>query len=122
MATVQYIEEDGRRTFAIVPMTLWRKAIAALGEPDEMLSDAPAALDARTFAVPDEIRARADECGSPVLAWREHRGLSQTQLAKSASISKAYLSQIETGARHGSVRSLKALAVALQVPLDALTQ
>jgi DNA-binding XRE family transcriptional regulator len=120
MATVQYIEEDGRRTFAIVPMTLWRRAIAALGDSGE--AAAALAIAAGGFDMPGNVRVRAEECGSAVLAWREYRGFSQTQLAKAASISKAYLSQIETGARHGSVKSLKAIAVALNVPLDALTQ
>lgn len=122
MATIEYIEEDGRRTFAIVPMTLWRKAIAALGDFDGTPSPDSDLADVSPFHVPHEVRMRAEECGSRVLAWREHRGLTQTQLAKAASISKAYLSQIETGVRHGSVKSLKALAVALQVPLDVLTQ
>lgn len=121
MATVEYIEEDGRRTFAIVPMTLWRKAIAALGSIDDVSSDKDPS-GAAPFPVPHLVRLRIDECHSTVLAWREHRGLTQAQLARSASISKAYLSQIETGVRRGSVKSLKALAVALQVPLDVLTQ
>lgn len=122
MATVEYIEEDGRRTFAIVPMTLWRKAIAALGEVDDALPAVPAPDEAILFPVPDEVSARIQACGSSIQAWREHRQLSQTELARAASISKAYLSQIESGVRQGSVKSLKAIATALHVPLDALTR
>ena len=122
MATIEYIEENGRRTFAIVPMTLWRKAMAALGDIDGLSSPASDPAEADVFPVPRPVRARIDNGGSSVLAWREYRGLTQAQLARSAAISTAYLSQIETGVRHGSVRSLKSLAVALQVPLDALTQ
>lgn len=120
MTSVQYIEEDGRRTFAIVPMRLWCKAVEALEDAEalHMLDESAGVGDAAM--VPEPVAARERESGSAVLAWREHRGLSQSQLANRAGISKAYLSQIETGARHGSVRALKALARALDVPLDVL--
>lgn len=115
--SIDYIEENGRRTFAIVPMRLWRQAMAALGQHAE----AGRSRAAAPRAVPRPVARRARETGSVVLAWREHRGLSQTQLAADAGISKAYLSQIENGARRGSVRALKAIARALDVPLDLLT-
>ena len=120
MATVRYIEENGRRTFAIVPMRLWRKAIEALEDLEDLQLLAGAKRGGDSFAIPDNVAERERESGSAVLAWREYRDLSQTQLATQAGISKAYLSQIETGARRGSVRALKALARALNVPLDVL--
>lgn len=120
---IQYIEENGRRTFAIVPMQLWRRAMAALGDAVETPATPPRTRSrrrGRSDAVPEAVARRARESGSAVLAWREHRGWSQAQLAGAAGISKAYLSQIENGARRGSVRALSALARALDVPLDAL--
>jgi len=42
-------------------------------------------------------------------------------LAAKAGISKAYLSQIENGKRTGTLKTLKALARALEIPVDALT-
>lgn len=118
MTTVQYIEENGRRRFAIVPMRLWRKAMEALESRESAPS--PASSSADGFEIPGEVVERELQSGSAVLAWREHRGLSQAQLAGKAGISKAYLSQIETGVRRGSLRALKALARALDVPLDVL--
>ena len=120
MATVEYIEENGRRTFAIVPMRLWRKAMEALGDAVEPPGPVTHRRDRNGARQPAGVVARARATGSTVLAWREHRGLSQAQLAGAAGISKAYLSQIENGARRGSVRALMALARALDVPLDAL--
>ncbi|VDY06930.1 Transcriptional regulator, XRE family [Thiomonas sp. Bio17B3] len=56
----------------------------------------------------------------PVKAWREYRGLTQDALAEKAGISKAYLSQIETGKRIGVAKTLKALAAALGVTLNEI--
>ena len=56
----------------------------------------------------------------PVKAWREYRGFTQDALAEKAGISKAYLSQIETGKRIGVAKTLKALAAALGVTLNEL--
>lgn len=55
-----------------------------------------------------------------IRVWREHRGLSATALAKAASIAAAYLSQIETGKRDGTVETYRKLAKALRVSLDDL--
>lgn len=55
-----------------------------------------------------------------IRVWREHRGLSATALAKTAGIAAAYLSQIETGKRDGTVETYRKLADALRVSLDDL--
>lgn len=56
----------------------------------------------------------------PVRVWRDYRGLSAVQLADASGVSKAYLSEIETGKKPGSVDAYKALAGALGVAVDAL--
>ena len=57
---------------------------------------------------------------SAVRVWREHRGLGLNALARSAGVSASYLSEIENGAKPGSVAALKKLAAALDVGLDEL--
>ncbi len=57
---------------------------------------------------------------NPIRVWREHRGLSASRLAERAKLSQAYVSQLETGRRDGSVAALAALARALGVDLDDL--
>lgn len=57
---------------------------------------------------------------SPLRVWREHRGLSARELAARAELSQAYVSQIETGRREGSLAAMSALARALGVTLDDL--
>jgi len=55
---------------------------------------------------------------SPLRVWREYRGVSARDLAAAAEISAAYLSQIESGQREGTVSTMKALAEALKLSLD----
>jgi DNA-binding XRE family transcriptional regulator len=55
-----------------------------------------------------------------IRVWREHRGLSASALAKAAGIAAAYLSQIETGKRDGTIETYRKLAEVLRVSLDDL--
>ncbi|MXY91994.1 MAG: helix-turn-helix transcriptional regulator [Caldilineaceae bacterium SB0670_bin_27] len=57
---------------------------------------------------------------SPIKVYREYRGLSQKELAAATDISPIYLSQIETGRRFGSAKTLASIAQALDVSLDDL--
>lgn len=70
--------------------------------------------------VPIELVDRLLTGEKPVKVWREYRGLSQRALAAQAGLNFAYLSQIETGARKGTVKTMKKLAQALGVDLDDL--
>ena len=65
--------------------------------------------------VPHMIVKRLAEGESPVRVWREHRGLTQEDLASRVGIRSAYLSQIENGKRVGSAKVLAALAESLAV-------
>ncbi|TNC13603.1 helix-turn-helix transcriptional regulator [Methylobacterium terricola] len=55
-----------------------------------------------------------------VRVWREHRALSAAGLAEQADLSQAYLSQIETGKRDGTVETYRKIATVLNVSLDDL--
>jgi DNA-binding XRE family transcriptional regulator len=57
---------------------------------------------------------------NPVRVWREHRGMTITELAKAAGLSQPYLSQIESGARQGTTDTLAAIAGALGLEIDDL--
>lgn len=120
MSEIQFIERNGRREYAVVPMALFTRMAALLEElDDEALYDKAKAVD-DGFRVPAEV-AHAILGGShPVKAWREHRTLTQDALAAKSGISTAYLCQIETGKRQGAVKTLKRLATALGVTLDDL--
>ena len=57
---------------------------------------------------------------NPVRVWRQHREMSQSQLAEAAGISQAYLAQIETRKREGTLNLYRSLADALEVDIDDL--
>ncbi|MBP7063802.1 helix-turn-helix transcriptional regulator [Ferrovibrio sp.] len=70
--------------------------------------------------IPADMAFRMAKGENPVLVWREYRKLTAEALAKKAGLSRAYVTQIETGARKGSARSLQALARALKVEIEDL--
>jgi DNA-binding Xre family transcriptional regulator len=70
--------------------------------------------------IPAAIVDRLADGKPPVRIWREYRGLSLRSLAEKAAISAAMLSEIETGKKEGSVRTLAAIARALRVDIDDL--
>lgn len=119
--TVQVIEKDGRPEWAVVPYETYIRLL----EEAEMLQDirdfdaAKAAIDrGEEELIPSEVTYALLEGQNPIKVWREHRGLTQQQLAAAAGISTPYLSQLETGKRAGTTEVLTALARALHVTLD----
>ena len=61
-----------------------------------------------------------DENLTAVGAWRRYRGLSQAELARQAGLSQVFVSKIERGESHGTSKTRKALANALDAPTWAL--
>lgn len=70
--------------------------------------------------IPAEYVNRMSEGESPIRVWRDFRGMAAKDLAAAAGISTAYLSEIETGKKDGSVATLKAIADVLKLDLDDL--
>lgn len=72
------------------------------------------------LGIPHEVLKRELEGVHPVRAWREYRGLNQAQLAADAEMSRAYLTQIETGARSGTLDLMVKLARNLRCMVEDL--
>jgi transcriptional regulator with XRE-family HTH domain len=58
--------------------------------------------------------------GISLRKWRARRGISQHELACRAKLQRTYVSDIERGKRNASLRSIKKLADALKISLQAL--
>lgn len=69
-------------------------------------------------ALPLEVWDAMADAPSPIGPLREHRGIKQPDLAEDVGCTQAYLSYIESGAKPGSVKILRAIAKALGVKLD----
>ena len=57
---------------------------------------------------------------TPLSFWRKHRGVTQEALSKSIGVAQGFISEIETGAKTGDVRTLAAIARLLAISLDDL--
>lgn len=120
--TVQYIETPAGR-FAVLPEADYLRLVEAIEDTTDL-----AAIDryrarlasGEEEALPADMVKRMIDGESPLKLWREHRGLSARALADRAGLSQAYVSQIETGKREGSISAMKAIAGALNVGLDDL--
>jgi DNA-binding XRE family transcriptional regulator len=120
---VQIIEQNGTPVFAVVPIDIWEKLRESVEDIEDVALYDKAKANDSGFRIPHEIVTRTlVEGENAVKVWREYRGLTLELLASSANISKAYLSQIENGKRHGTLRVMKSLAKSLDVPLDILVE
>ena len=70
--------------------------------------------------VPAAVADRLIDGESPLMVWREHRGQSQSALARRSGVNRFQIADIEAGRATGSVQTLRALANALQVTVDDL--
>lgn len=98
---------------------------------DQLLEDAEMLRDIREFreakdageeTYPSEVINRLilnEE--SPIRVYRDYRGLTQQQLADKCGIQRAYLAEIETGRKAGSIKTLKTIAAALGVELTSIS-
>ncbi len=120
---IQIIETpQGEPCFAAVPIELYRvmvRDLEAYGDLKAGLTELNT-LDAGADAVPADVAHRIADGANPVRVWREHRGLKAVALARRAGISPAYLSEIETGKKEGTFRTMALLARHLGISLDDL--
>ncbi len=121
---VQIIERNGEPEYAVLPIEEYRHLLELAEEAEEIRAGNQAKAELATGAdelIPAEVVERLLIGGeSPVLVWREYRGLTQERLAREAGVGKSYISQIESRKKTGSVTVLKRIARALQVDLDDL--
>ena len=113
---------DGKPIFVIVPAEDYDALKEALGALKELRSTR-AAMAGGTDGfepTPASVAHRIAGGENPVRVWREWRGLKGVALARAASISPAYLSEIETGKKDGTFRTMAAIARVLKVSLDDL--
>ena len=70
--------------------------------------------------LPPALAERLKNGEHPIRIFREHRGLTQVELAGKAGIARPYLTEIETRKKQGSLPVLKTIAAALSVELATI--
>ena len=102
----QIISENGKPKFAVIPIEEFRV----------LMSDA-----GREPTIPHGVVRRLAETDiSPIRAWREHRGLTQAEVASRLGISQAAFAQKESPDANLRPKSLKAIANALNITEEQL--
>lgn len=124
MSHVQIIVTAGGERLAVLPEADYQRLVAAAEDAADasFLRERQRKIDAGedVDGLPMDQLKRILKGENPVRVYRDHRGMTAAQLAEKAGLSRAYVTQIETGKKSGSVSSLKALAEALTVDLDDL--
>jgi DNA-binding XRE family transcriptional regulator len=115
----QVITQGGKPAFVVIPIDEWRRIETVL----EDRLDAAAVREflkhpAETF--PDSVVGAILGGAHPIKALREHRRLTQIELADAVGTSSVYLSQIERGERRAGRKLLVKLGKALGVEPDLL--
>lgn len=65
-------------------------------------------------------KAQSPNVGSRIAGWRQQKGLSQVVVARRAGVAASYLSRIEGGKVHPTVRTATRIADALRMSLNDL--
>jgi DNA-binding XRE family transcriptional regulator len=115
----QLLKKDGKPEFAVLPIAEYRSLMQRLEELED-IRDFRDYKRSQMESFPAEVVNRLIDGENPVRVWREHRGLTQSQLAVKTGVTIAHISLIEGGKRECSVKLLRAMAGALEVDVEML--
>tara|TARA_R110000824_G_scaffold366730_2_gene555718 strand:+ start:247655 stop:248503 length:849 start_codon:yes stop_codon:yes gene_type:complete len=118
--------QDGSVQFFVLPAEEYSLLMQTVAAARELMSArstiASKVVDRMggTDGVPASVAHRIADGENPVRVWRLARGLKAVALARASGISPAYLSEIETGKKDGTFKTMAAIARVLNVSLDDL--
>ena len=115
----QIITQGGKPAFVVIPIEEWRRIEATLEDRADGAA-VRAFLKSPTETFPDAVVAAILNGMPPLKALREHRGLTQADLAKACATSAVYISQIERGTRRAGRTLAAKLGKALGVEAGLL--
>ncbi len=101
---------------------LTRNEYDALLERNSELENRLAALEADDgMRVPHEVALAIINGKGPIVAFRNHQGITLQALSERTRLAVGYLSEIERGLKSGSVSAMARIAGALGTTIDVLT-
>ena len=126
---VQSIFTPSGEELVVISRTEYDELVAGMADLDDdavagrIVAESLAAIErGEDIALPEAVWDRLEARKSPVRVLREFRSMTQKEMAEAAGISQSYLSEIERGAREGTISTIKAIAKALAVPLTVLIE
>jgi hypothetical protein len=81
MVEPQFIEQNGEPAFVVLPIAEWRLIIEQLEDIEDALDIEASANDPHRRTIPAAVVDRLLDDEPPLKVWREHRGLSRSELA-----------------------------------------
>jgi DNA-binding XRE family transcriptional regulator len=111
-----YAIENG---FVKVPQKDFESLIDKLEDAQDRLA-LDKALRQNEERFPGTLVQRMVEGESPLRVFRQYRGLTQQALADAAKVSKTTISELETGRKDGSIKTIARIAEVLNVDIDDL--
>ncbi len=115
----QIISQDGKPAFVVIPIDEWRQIESALEDRGDAAA-VRAFLKDPTETFPDAVVGAILEGAHPIKAFREHRGMTQAQLASKVGTTSVYISKIERGDRRAGRKLRGKIGVALGFNTDLL--
>lgn len=116
----QIISKQGLPIFVVLPYEEYEDILERFEEIEDVQS-VMESEDDRSERFPLSLVEKIASGENPIKVFREYRKISQVELAKRMEVSRQYISQLESGARSGSPRVLKAIAKVLNVDFDDIT-
>jgi len=119
----QIIEKNGRPEWAVIPYAEYQKLNDAYEDAEDIVDiekNLRAIKNGDEIAIPSETTFAILEGTSPIRVWRKYKKIKMNELAKNVGISSAYLSQIENKKRNPTIDTLKKIAQALELDIEAL--
>jgi len=115
-------DKKGKPAFVVIPYARWKAIIGGDVEDAFLAKRHKAARGRDDTEVPWDVAKRIVAGENAIKVYREWRGLTQEALARKVDSAKAYISQIETGAKPGGRAILRKIAAALAVPAAVLIE
>jgi len=119
--TINILKHNNQPAFAIVPYNEYKAMLEAYEGFQDLKRVSKFKKEKHSF-FPEEIPSRIIKGENPIKVYREYRNITQESLAKTLSVSKQYISQIENNKTKPSLKILKGLAQILNVTVDDLLE
>lgn len=107
----QILEQNGRPAFAVIPFDEYNM-LASLFQPD----------DSEVFIPHDVVKANVIDGVPMIKAWREHLGMTQTEIAEKAGMPQPSLARLERGDGTPRRATLQKLAAAMGIGVEQLEE
>ena len=109
--------------YAVLPFEAWEKLQKYLEELQDIAdcNEIKARIDrGKGEYFPASVVDALLDGENAIKTFREYRGLTQAELAEKADLSVVMIKKLESGATCGSIKTIKAIASALNLTVDDL--